>query len=113
MSETTVSGNTWYEATARRGGAYPTLAGKIEAEVCVVGGGLAGLTAALELARRGVSVALLEAKRIAWGASGRNGGFVSDGFALGIISGLSARAESCGAGRSPRESRSHPSSRSA
>ncbi len=49
----------------------------------MVGGGLAGLTTALELARRGVSVALLEGRRIAWGASGRNGGFVSNGFALG------------------------------
>jgi gamma-glutamylputrescine oxidase len=50
----------------------------------VIGGGLAGLTAALELARRGTSVVLLEAKRIAWGASGRNGGFVSNGFAEGM-----------------------------
>lgn len=55
--------------------------GRHEAEVCVIGGGLAGLTAALELARRGVSVVLIEARRIAWGASGRNGGFVSNGFA--------------------------------
>jgi gamma-glutamylputrescine oxidase len=60
------------------------LAGRAEADVCVVGGGLAGLTTALELARRGVSVILLEARRIAWGASGRNGGFVSNGFAEGM-----------------------------
>ncbi len=52
-------------------------------DVCVVGGGLAGLTTALELARRGKSVLLLEAHRIGWGASGRNGGFVSAGFANG------------------------------
>jgi gamma-glutamylputrescine oxidase len=55
-----------------------------EADVCVIGGGLAGLTTALELARRGKSVALLEARRIAWGASGRNGGFVSSGFAWSV-----------------------------
>ena len=52
-------------------------------DVCVVGGGLAGLTATLELARRGRSVLLLEAHRVGWGASGRNGGFVSAGFADG------------------------------
>ncbi len=75
---------TWYEATASRGPARPSLKGIVEAETCVIGGGLAGLTTALELARRGVSVALLEGKRIAWGASGRNGGFVSNGFAEGM-----------------------------
>lgn len=52
-------------------------------DVCVVGGGLAGLTTALELARRGKSVALLEANASP-GASGRNGGFVSNGFAWGV-----------------------------
>ena len=50
----------------------------------MIGGGLAGLTTALELARRGVSVVLLEGKRLAWGASGRNGGFVSNGFSEGM-----------------------------
>jgi len=53
----------------------------LDAEVCVVGGGLAGLTVARELARRGRSVALLEARRLAWNASGRNTGFVLPGFA--------------------------------
>jgi gamma-glutamylputrescine oxidase len=75
---------TWYEATAQRGAPRPTFSGQSEADVCVVGGGLAGLTTALELARRGRSVALFEAKRLAWGASGRNGGFVSNGFAWGV-----------------------------
>lgn len=56
------------------------------ADVCVIGAGLAGLTTALELARLGTSVVLLEAGRVACGASGRNGGFVSNGFALGIES---------------------------
>jgi len=58
----------------------PALEGRVEADVCVVGGGLAGLTAALELARRGRRVCVVEAQRIAWGASGRNGGFVSPGY---------------------------------
>lgn len=75
---------TWYEATAGRGPPRVTLSGVVEADVCVVGGGFAGLTTALELTRRGKRVALLEAKRIAWGASGRNGGFVSNGFAEGV-----------------------------
>ncbi|MEL6751933.1 MAG: FAD-binding oxidoreductase, partial [Pseudomonadota bacterium] len=59
----------------------PSLHGRTNADVCVVGGGLAGLTTALELAKRGVSVVVLESRRIGWGASGRNGGFVSGGFA--------------------------------
>lgn len=84
MIEANHSGETWYEATASRGSPRQALSGRVEAEVCVIGGGLAGLTTALELARRGRSVALLEARRIAWGASGRNGGFVSNGFAEGM-----------------------------
>jgi glycine/D-amino acid oxidase-like deaminating enzyme len=80
------SGDTWYEATVSRYSARTFLRGQREAEVCVIGGGLAGLTTALELARSGVSVLLLEARRLAWGASGRNGGFVSNGFACSIDS---------------------------
>src|SRR3977135_38981 len=53
----------------------------LDVDVCVVGGGMAGLTTARELARRGWSVALLESRRIAWNASGRNDGFVLPGFA--------------------------------
>jgi gamma-glutamylputrescine oxidase len=75
---------TWYEATVDRGTLRETLRGAVNAEVCVIGGGLAGLTTTLELARANVRVVLLEAKKIAWAASGRNGGFVSNGFAEGI-----------------------------
>src|SRR5271166_2519544 len=57
------------------------LAFDLDVDVCVVGGGLAGLTTARELALRGWSVALLEGRRIAWNASGRNDGFVLPGFA--------------------------------
>ncbi len=57
------------------------LDGRMQCDTVVVGGGFAGLTTALELARGGQSVAVLEARTIGFGASGRNGGFVSPGFA--------------------------------
>ena len=69
----------------------PYLTGPLSVETAIVGGGLAGLTVALELARRGRSVALIEGRRIGWGASGRNGGFCAPGFAIGI-DGIAARA---------------------
>ncbi len=74
---------TWYRPGADADVPRPPLAGRIETDVCIVGGGLAGLTTALELARRGRQVCVLEAERIAWGASGRNGGFVSPGYSAG------------------------------
>ena len=52
--------------------------------MAIVGGGLAGLTAAIELVRAGRTVAVLEAERIGWGASGRNGGFVGPGYATSL-----------------------------
>ena len=75
---------TWYEATASRGAKRKAVHGIVQTDVCVVGAGLAGLTTALELARLGKKVVVLEARLIGSGASGRNGGFVSNGFALGI-----------------------------
>lgn len=61
---------------------WPALVERRDCDVCVVGGGLAGLNTALGLAERGQRVVLLESRRVAWGASGRNGGFVSPGYAL-------------------------------
>ena len=77
---------TWYEATAPAPAREPLgpPRGVETCDACVIGGGLAGITTARELQRRGRIVVLLEAKRLAWGASGRNGGFVSNGFAAGI-----------------------------
>jgi gamma-glutamylputrescine oxidase len=72
--------NSWYEASVMRPPPRPALAERVSADVCVVGGGYAGVSAALELAQRGYSVVLLEAQRIGWGASGRNGGQVIVGF---------------------------------
>jgi len=71
MNEHTAS---YYAASARLAATYPALDQDLQADVCVVGGGLTGVNAALELAERGLSVILLEARRIGWGASGRNGG---------------------------------------
>lgn len=56
---------------------YPTLSAAVDGDVAVVGGGLAGASVALELARRGVKVVLVEAREIGWGASGRNAGHVA------------------------------------
>lgn len=70
----------YYEATVTRPATQPTLCGTQRADVCVVGGGYSGLSAALELAERGYKVVLLEAQRVGWGASGRNGGEVIVGF---------------------------------
>ncbi len=64
----------YYEASAQRPPLSPPLAGETRADVCVVGGGYTGLSCALELAKRGRDVALLEGECIGWGASGRNGG---------------------------------------
>ncbi|MGO4387415.1 NAD(P)/FAD-dependent oxidoreductase [Microvirga sp. 2YAF29] len=78
--------DTYYRRTLTSSEDYPRATGHIEADICIVGGGLAGLTAALKLARLGRSVVLLEENRIAWGASGRNGGFVAAGYATGLDS---------------------------
>jgi gamma-glutamylputrescine oxidase len=75
--------DSYYEAGVRRPAAPPALEGRIDADVCVVGAGLTGLSAALELASRGYSVAVLEARKVGWGASGRNGGQVIVGFGHG------------------------------
>jgi gamma-glutamylputrescine oxidase len=76
--------DSWYEATAGRGPALPPLEGDVEADVCVVGAGLSGCSTALHLARRGYKVALLEAERVGYGASGRSGGQLIPGWACGM-----------------------------
>src|SRR5579859_6016498 len=75
--------DTYYRRTLAFTHRRPPLQGDLTADAAIVGGGLAGLTCALELARRGRGVVVLEAARIAWGASGRNGGFVSPGYSAG------------------------------
>src|SRR5215212_7235442 len=75
--------DTYYRRTLADNTIRPPLSGVSECETVVVGGGLAGLTTALQLARAGQQVVVLEAQRIGFGASGRNGGFVNPGFATG------------------------------
>jgi gamma-glutamylputrescine oxidase len=73
--------NSYYAATAVREQAFPALQGTVACDVAVVGGGLAGLSAALELRQRGLDVVLLEAQQVGYGASGRNGGQAIHGLA--------------------------------
>lgn len=75
--------NSYYAATATPLPEQPKLKGHVTADVCVVGAGLAGLSAALELANKGYKVVILEGRRVAWGASGRNGGQAIAGYACG------------------------------
>jgi glycine/D-amino acid oxidase-like deaminating enzyme len=83
----------YYAATVNEVTDYPVLAGKQSADVCVVGAGFTGVATALTLAERGYSVALVEANRIGWGASGRNGGQMING-----MSGLAKIREKHGEG---------------
>lgn len=74
--------HSWYTATARPLPPFAAAKGDITCDVCVIGGGYTGLSAALHLAERGYAVALVEAHRVGWGASGRNGGQVGTGQRL-------------------------------
>lgn len=74
----------YYAATVNEVTDYPQLEGPVKVDICVVGAGFTGVATALTLAERGYSVAMVEANRIGWGASGRNGGQLING-----ISGLS------------------------
>ncbi len=75
------NGPTWYAETVVAAPDRSSLVYDLDVDVCVIGAGLAGLTVAREVARRGWSVSVLEAGHIAGSASGRNGGMVLPGFA--------------------------------
>jgi glycine/D-amino acid oxidase-like deaminating enzyme len=72
--------NSWYAATASEVTAYPELRENVSVDVCIVGAGFTGVATALTLAERGYSVAVVEANRVGWGASGRNGGQLINGI---------------------------------
>ncbi len=74
MSQSNDHAPSYYRATANAMPQRPPLGADLSADVCVIGGGFTGVNTAIELAQRGLSVILLEARRIGWGASGRNGG---------------------------------------
>lgn len=69
----------WYADTALPLAPFAPLKGEVRADLCVVGGGFTGLSAALHAAQSGLSVVLLDAQRVGFGASGRNGGQVGSG----------------------------------
>jgi len=83
----------YYAASVNEATDYPPLEGSASADICVIGGGFTGVATALTLAERGYSVALVEANRVGWGASGRNGGQLING-----ISGLEKIGKKHGAG---------------
>ncbi len=76
--------DTYYSRTLADRKERPALSGNIDCDTVVIGGGLAGLTTALQLARGGQKVVVLESQSVGFGASGRNGGFVSAGYATGV-----------------------------
>ncbi|MFV9652719.1 NAD(P)/FAD-dependent oxidoreductase [Pseudomonas citrulli] len=74
MTPSSDHARSYYLASANAMPERPALGADLSADVCVIGAGFTGVNTAIELAQRGLSVILLEARRIGWGASGRNGG---------------------------------------
>ena len=72
--------DSYYAATARPAPERSALDADLDVDVCVVGAGIAGCSTALHLAERGYKVAVLEARRVGWGASGRSGGQAIVGY---------------------------------
>ncbi|EIJ41292.1 glycine/D-amino acid oxidase, deaminating [Beggiatoa alba B18LD] len=73
----------YYAASINLPLAFSSLQTDVDCDVCIIGGGITGCSAALELAERGYRVVLLEGQQIGWGASGRSGGQILQGFACG------------------------------
>jgi gamma-glutamylputrescine oxidase len=78
-----IDAQSYYQASAHTFPPRPRLKGEIDADVCIIGAGFTGLSAALELAEAGYNVVLLEARQVGYGASGRNGGQICTGFSPG------------------------------
>ncbi|MBM3519237.1 MAG: FAD-binding oxidoreductase [Alphaproteobacteria bacterium] len=73
----------YYTATATAAPKHNRLAGEVTADICIVGAGYTGLSAAIELAGAGYRTVVLEAENVGYGASGRNGGQICTGFSSG------------------------------
>ncbi|MGQ7247665.1 NAD(P)/FAD-dependent oxidoreductase [Halomonas sp. V046] len=70
----------WYAASANPSPERPALSGEVSCDVCVVGAGFSGMSSALHLAEKGLKVVVLEAARVGYGASGRNGGQIVNSY---------------------------------
>jgi glycine/D-amino acid oxidase-like deaminating enzyme len=73
----TIRCNSYYTATLNHDTDYPTLQGRHKVDVVIIGGGFTGVATAVELAEKGLKVAIVESHKIGWGATGRNGGQVT------------------------------------
>src|ERR1700680_2660492 len=80
LAPSTVHAPSYYAASVAHAVTAAPLEGTHSCDVCIVGGGFTGSSAALHLARAGLTVKLLEQSRLGWGASGRNGGQVHVGL---------------------------------
>ena len=76
--------NSYYAATRNHTGDFPTLEERVECDVCVIGAGYTGLSSALFLAEAGYSVTVLEAAKVGFGASGRNGGQLVNSYSRDV-----------------------------
>jgi gamma-glutamylputrescine oxidase len=78
-----IDAQSYYQASAHSFSPQPRLNGDLTADICIIGAGFTGLSAAVELAEAGYKVIVLEAREIGYGASGRNGGQICTGFSPG------------------------------
>ena len=74
---TTLRTPSYYTATLVEESAFPVLSGTHDVDVAIIGAGFTGIATAVELAERGLKVAVVEANKVGWGASGRNGGQIT------------------------------------
>ena len=72
--------NSYYAATIDQPAEFPALLENIESDVCIIGAGFTGINTAINLAKKGFDVVVIESAKVGWGASGRNGGQLISGF---------------------------------
>ncbi|MEQ6289546.1 NAD(P)/FAD-dependent oxidoreductase [Vogesella sp. GCM10023246] len=84
MSQTVEHTGSYYAYSANPSPERPALRGSLRADVCIIGAGYTGISTALHLAEAGFKVVVLEAARVGWGASGRNGGQIVNSYSRDI-----------------------------